>query len=200
VKTKISVILPVCNAEAELVSYVHDCLEISSGIGAKCEIVIIDDASTDATGDIAEKLLLEYPQVKVISQWSRQGLPKSILNGLRQVNGDLLYIDYILRNQCIPQISSFYAAMSYVDAVFGRFIGLKNESIGVAMLKKQVLPILGNSVANPEEAVSILQKNHIPYLELRYDTPENSNPLGTKGLPQFSWPFGKTPNAAVATH
>ena len=175
VKIKISVILPVHNAEKELVSLVNDCFETTGDIQADCEIVIIDDASTDASGEIAENLSLEFPQIKVISQWDALGTEKSILNGLRLAEGSLLYIYYLMSGYMFPQITLYYEAMPFTDVVLGRFLGQTENYVGMAMLKSQTLPVLGNAVANPEEAVLLMNRNNVRYLELRYEARGNRN-------------------------
>ena len=172
-KLKISVIVPIHNAEKELVPLVNDCFEATGDLKAECEIVLIDDASTDASRDIAENLSLEFPQIKVISQSYSQGLEKSILNGLRQVEGNLLYIYYAMSGFMFPQITFFYEAMPFTDVVLGRFIGQDESYVGMAMLKRQTIAILRNTVANPEEAISMMDRNNIRYLELRYETHGN---------------------------
>lgn len=168
-KAKISVILPVHNAEKELSTLVHDCFETVGDIKAECEIVVIDNASTDATGDDAENLALEFPQVKVVSQWHTLGIEKSILNGIQQATGDILYIYYTLSGYVFPQISFFYEAMPFTDAVLGRFVGPDESYIGMAMFKRQTAKMLKDAVAYPEEAITIMTAKNMRYLELRYE-------------------------------
>ena len=174
-KLKISVILPIHNAEKELVSLVHDCFETTNDVGAESEIIIIDDASTDASGDIAEKLSLEYPQIQVISQWRHRGMEKSILIGLNHARGDLLYVYYMMSGHPFPQMALFYEAMPFADVVLGRFLGPKDSFIGIAMLKKQAFTYLGDAVACPEDTISVMEQNNIRYLELRYETRNSRN-------------------------
>ena len=175
VRQKISVIIPAYNIEKELVSLAVDCLEMTSEIGADGEIVIIDDASTDATPDIAENLSLEYPQIKVISQWQNRGTSNAILKGLSQAIGNLFYVYYVSFGHVFPQISCFYEAMSFTDAVFGRFVSDAEICTGMAMFKRQVMKTLGSHIAIPDEAVSLMKENHIRYLELRYEATNEGN-------------------------
>lgn len=197
VKLKISVILPVHNAEQELVSFVNDCFETTGDIRAECEIVLIDDASTDASRDIAENLSLEYPQIKVLAHSYVQGVQQSILNGLRQTDGNLIYIHYITCGFMFPQITLFYDAMPFTDAVLGRFLDQKDGYVGLAMMKRQTIAILGNAAANPEEAVSVMKRNGIRYLELRYEARGDMSNTET-AIPKIT-KLRKTSNSIVST-
>ena len=170
-KPKISVILPIHNAEKELPLLVHDCFETICDSNTECEIVIVDNASTDATGDFAETLSLEFPQVKVLSQWHALGVEESILKGIQQATGDFLYVYYMLSGYVFPQISFFYEAMSFTDAVLGRFLNKQGDSfVGMAMFKRQTVNVLQDAVAYPEESVAEMQAKNIRFFELRYET------------------------------
>ena len=168
-KAKISVILPTHNAEKELALLVHDCFETIGDINAESEIVIIDNASTDATRDYAENLSLEFPQVKIVSQWHALGIEKSIQNGIRQATGDMLYIYYTLSGYAFPQIAFFHEAMTFTDVVLGRFVDRNDSYVGMAMFKRQVVKMLGDAIAFPEEAVVEMKAKNMRYLELRYE-------------------------------
>lgn len=71
-------VLPIHNGEQHLPSLVTRILEL--GIDAACplSIVILDDGSTDDTFETACELATEYPQIQVLRQPLRQGLPAAI--------------------------------------------------------------------------------------------------------------------------
>ena len=171
-KQKISVILPVHNIEKQLVALACDCLEMAGDVKADCEIVIIDDASTDTTHDIAESLSLEYPQIKVVAQWQNRGLERAIAKGLQQTTGNLLYIYYVSSGHVVPQIPFFYDAMSFADAVLGRFVKENSDFVGMGMFKRHIVQTLGNRIADSEKTVTLLKEKRVRYLELRYEKPD----------------------------
>jgi glycosyltransferase involved in cell wall biosynthesis len=174
VTKKISIILPVHNVEKKLVSLVGDCFEASTDTGLRCEIVIVNDNSTDATEDIAETLAMEYPQVQVISLWRQCGLQKSLLSGIQHATGNFLYIFYSLLNYSFPQIPLFYNGMMFCDAIFGRIITKNDNYVGIAMFKKYLLEPLGEKIAEPRTCLDFMEKQNIRFLELRYEHEINS--------------------------
>lgn len=170
VKQKISIILPIHNAEKELTPLVHDCFETVGDVKAECEIIIIDNASTDATAETAESLSLEFPQVKLVSQrHAMPGIEKSVLQGVQRADGDMLYIYYMLSGYVFPQISFYYEAMPFTDVVLGRFLGEEESFVGMAMYKRKAVNALADAIAYPDEAVAVMQAKDMRYLELRYE-------------------------------
>jgi glycosyltransferase involved in cell wall biosynthesis len=84
---KISLVIPAHNEE----KYISACLEyaIKNSAGAFHEIIVVDNASTDKTAEIAQK----YPGVRVVQE-ERKGLTRARARGLKEATGDLLaYID-----------------------------------------------------------------------------------------------------------
>ncbi|MDR1492364.1 MAG: glycosyltransferase [Planctomycetaceae bacterium] len=171
---KISIILPVRNVEKKLVRLIGDCFEASTDTGLECEIVIINDHSTDATEDVANALALKYPQVQAISFWRQCGLQKSILNGIQYSTGNFLYIFYSLLHYSFPQISLFYNGMMFCDAILGRIVTKNDNYVEIAMFKKYLLNAIGEKISEPSKCIDFMQERSIRFLELRYEHEINS--------------------------
>lgn len=73
VNPSLGIVLPVCNAEATLRQQVQELLEIVPDLSSRFEVLIVDNASTDGTEEIARELATTYPQIKVMRH--RQQLP-----------------------------------------------------------------------------------------------------------------------------
>ena len=168
-KQKISIIIPVSNAGAEIATLVGDCLELTTEAGRTCEIIVVDDASTDETVDILETLEQEYPQVSLISLGQPQGVAHAILRGLQQATGHLYLIYYITSGFFYPQIPVFCEGMAVTDAVVGRLVNGTNNFVSMVMLKQNILNMLGESIADPEKMSSLLRSTQSRYIELRYE-------------------------------
>ena len=96
---KLSIFFPMWNEEeyigrtiaaaTEICGILVDTLEI-----ADYELLIVDDASTDATPELAEQLAAADPHVRVIHHETNRKLGGSIKTGLANVTGDIvLYTD-----------------------------------------------------------------------------------------------------------
>ena len=84
-KLKMSVVIPAYNEEA----YLQDCLksvfEDIRGYEERVEIIVVNNASTDRTGEIASS----FPGVKVVDE-PRKGLPRARQAGYQAAAGDLI--------------------------------------------------------------------------------------------------------------
>ena len=65
-KINISVFFPCYNEENNIGKLLNSILEFLPTISDDFEIIVIDDGSTDATAEIAQKIAMENSQVKVI--------------------------------------------------------------------------------------------------------------------------------------
>jgi dolichol-phosphate mannosyltransferase len=74
-------ILPTYNEAQNLERMVHAVLPQLSAGGATPTILVVDDASPDGTGDIADRLAAELPEVRVLHRAGKEGLGRAYLAG-----------------------------------------------------------------------------------------------------------------------
>ncbi len=84
----ISIIIPTYNEAGNITDLV---VRIKACLFAEYELIIVDDASPDGTGDIAEKLVPNHP-IKVIHRDKKLGLASAVLEGFKVACGDLLCV------------------------------------------------------------------------------------------------------------
>ncbi len=94
----ISVIIPVYNVE----KYLRECVEsVINQTYKNIEIILVDDGSTDSSGDICEEYIEKDSRVTVIHQ-KNSGPSKTRNTGLENANGKYIYFldsdDYIENN------------------------------------------------------------------------------------------------------
>ena len=115
---KISVILPIHNVEKELASTVQDCFETVGDVGADCEIIIIDDASTDNTKNIIDSE--KDPRIVKINNTVREGNYKSRNKGMDICKGkyvcvmdadDISCFDRLEKQYCFMENNPQYTAV-----------------------------------------------------------------------------------------
>jgi glycosyltransferase involved in cell wall biosynthesis len=86
----ISVMVMTFNEAATLEAYIQELLETLNGLGEPFEIVIIDDGSSDGSGDIAERLAATLACVRVIHHPENRGLGSVYLTGFRGARGEFV--------------------------------------------------------------------------------------------------------------
>lgn len=119
-KPLVSIIVPIYNAE----DYVHDCLEsISMQTYKNLQIILIDDGSTDSSGEIAKSYAVRDSRVVLISQ-ENSGVASARGAGLRSATGE--FIIHADSDDILPleAIDSLYHAMmaSGADIVLGDYV------------------------------------------------------------------------------
>jgi cellulose synthase/poly-beta-1,6-N-acetylglucosamine synthase-like glycosyltransferase len=92
VNDSLSIIVPVCNAEAHLHRQVHQLLELLPDLTSDFEIVIVDDGSTDHTADTARELAREYPQLRLICHSEPRGRDIAVKTGLSSAQGQTVLV------------------------------------------------------------------------------------------------------------
>ena len=93
----ISVIYPAYNEEENIVPTIERSVAALIAITSDFEIIIVNDASRDKTGDLASDLARRYPQIRVIHQSRNMGQGVGIITGFRAATKDLLIhngVDY----------------------------------------------------------------------------------------------------------
>lgn len=92
VEDSLSIVVPVRDAEAVIVSRVHDLLDLAPDLTSRFEILIVDDASRDHTTEIVGDLARQYPQVKLLLHKAPLGLSAAGKTGLAAAIGDTIFV------------------------------------------------------------------------------------------------------------
>lgn len=123
VATKLSIVFPMWNEEGSIHLAVEAAREATQALEASGEIddhelVIVDDASTDATPRLADELHEADPaHITVVHHAHNQGLGGSIKTGLANATGDLvLYTDADLPCDLLESLTKATRLMHLYDA------------------------------------------------------------------------------------
>ena len=89
---QVSVLIPAYNEEGNVTLVIDKVARAFEARGVDGEVVLVDDGSTDATGDEAAACAARYPFIKVVSHRRNLGLTEAIRTGFRHVSGDIIIL------------------------------------------------------------------------------------------------------------
>jgi glycosyltransferase involved in cell wall biosynthesis len=88
---KLSIVVPAYNEERSLVHCIERLLTIAD-TDLELEVLIVDDASTDGTLKLAQELMHQHAQVRVLRHAMNQGKGAALHTGFKQATGDFVAI------------------------------------------------------------------------------------------------------------
>jgi glycosyltransferase involved in cell wall biosynthesis len=121
----ISIVIPALNEEVVVEGVVRDIAKQVAASFTDYEIILIDDGSTDKTGDIMDKLANELPNVRAIRNPQNIGLGSSYQRGLAEARCD--YLMMLCGDGGMPAASlpPIFAAVGSADIVLPFITNLK---------------------------------------------------------------------------
>jgi len=78
-----TVVMPTYNERDNLRHALERIREVADGSGLPLHTLVVDDNSPDGTGELADRLAEEYPDVEVLHRAGKEGLGKAYLAGFR---------------------------------------------------------------------------------------------------------------------
>jgi dolichol-phosphate mannosyltransferase len=81
-------VLPTYNERENLAATVSRIMAVSDEAGLGLNILIVDDASPDGTGELADAIAAEEPRVAVLHRAGKQGLGRAYVAGFRKALAD----------------------------------------------------------------------------------------------------------------
>jgi len=127
---KVSVLIPARNEEKVIGRILQRMTELTYP-KEKLEVIVIDDASTDQTGEIAEEFAKKYEYIKVAHRKPEdggKGKPAALNRGLKHSTGEIIYCfdaDYYPQKEILEKLTIYFADPK-VGAVQGR-VTVMNE-------------------------------------------------------------------------
>ena len=111
----VSIILPALNEEKNIKPLIEEIRNYFSNSTINYEIIIVDDGSTDSTGEIADSLSEEDNRIRVIHHNGNLGYGKAIRDGFDAGKYDCLFYTDADRQFRINDIDLFLTAMNCND-------------------------------------------------------------------------------------
>ncbi len=153
---RFSILVPVYNVE----EYIGQCVDslLSQTYNGEYEIILVDDGSTDKSGEICDRYAEEYPKrIKVIHK-ENHGVVAARENGIVAAQGDIcLFVDSddFAENNLLEEVDSVFMRDSDTDMVMYSFSyftkGCKHPKTNTLSLTEKVF-----DETNKEEIYSAL--------------------------------------------
>jgi dolichol-phosphate mannosyltransferase len=123
--SSISIVIPALNEETVLEGVVRDISVQVATSFTDYEIILINDGSTDKTGDIMDRLATELPNIRAVHNTGNIGLGSSYQRGLAEARSD--YLMMLCGDGGMPAASlpPIFAAVGSADIVLPFITNLK---------------------------------------------------------------------------
>jgi dolichol-phosphate mannosyltransferase len=90
-RTYFSLIVPTFNEAENILSFLTSVREVlDRALGSNYEVIIVDDDSPDRTGEIAARVALGYPQLRIARRSGERGLARAVIRGWQLAGGEIL--------------------------------------------------------------------------------------------------------------
>lgn len=116
----LSIILSVHNAQTTIVQRVEWLLDMLPDLAVPFEVLIVDDGSTDHTGDILHELAREFPQIQLAGHRQRQGRLAAVYTGLSMAKGDIVLVDDSQREMSSGELRALWKLHGKKNLVIAR--------------------------------------------------------------------------------
>jgi glycosyltransferase involved in cell wall biosynthesis len=140
--TGLSVIMPNFNKAPYLEESVRSVLAQSY---SEFELVLVDDASTDASLDVAERLGSEDSRLKLVKHDRKKGVPASFNTGIRASKGDLVTLmgsDDVISRERFQRVVDHLPPVSWPSVIYSDpiNIGPETKAVSAAVSKANFRP------------------------------------------------------------
>ena len=132
----LTVVVPAFNEEASLREAITILLASVGGLGIPLEVVIVDDGSTDGTGEIAENLAHDVGPVRVVHHGVNQGWGEAVRTGIANAKHEFIVLSPVDNPVTGPQMVTFLEALSGADIVIGYRLGRAGYSPWLAFASR----------------------------------------------------------------
>ena len=116
---ELSVVIPAYDEEPNIEACYRELVEVLAELGRPFEVIVVDDGSTDRTGEILRALRRSDPRLRVVRFRRNAGQTAALAAGIRTARGDVVVtMDADLQND--PRdIPTLLAALETCDAACG---------------------------------------------------------------------------------
>ena len=91
-KMSVSVIMPALDEERNILAAINNTLNTFEAFNINGEIVVINDGSTDKTGELVNEAMKKNKQIQLVEHKTPQGIGASFWDGVDNAHGDIVVL------------------------------------------------------------------------------------------------------------
>jgi glycosyltransferase involved in cell wall biosynthesis len=118
-RQSISLVFPAYNEEANIVQAVAQAQEVLGKYFSAIQIIVVDDGSTDRTGNIIDELAKAYPEVVPLHHSVNKGYGAALTTGIYSAEHDLIFFTDSDLQFDLAEIFGFVDWINEYDIVVG---------------------------------------------------------------------------------
>jgi len=150
----LSFVFPMYNEIGNIERSVNGALSVGRQMAEELEIVIVDDASTDGCGELADQLAQKHPEVKVVHHEKNRKLGGAMKTGFRNASKDwVLYVDSDMPIKLEESLRAVPLALAGSDLVIG---WRRNRNEGI---KREILSFVYNRLIRYTFGLKVIDVN-----------------------------------------
>lgn len=210
-KTSLSIFFPVYNDERTVRRVTEKALRVGKDLADEFEVIIVNDCSPDKSGEIADALAREYPQVRVVHHPRNLGYGAALRSGFSACRFDWIgftdgddeydmedlrklfrlrdFYDLIITFRYVKLYSGFRVFVSWAYNVIFRFLfktHYRDISTGLRLIRKSLLDELELNSTSPFIGAEIAIKTMLKGYR-----------VGEVGIQTFPREFGKGASTSI---
>lgn len=137
----LSVFFPCFNEEKNIEDTIKKAVKVLEGLKLQYEILIVNDGSSDKTGQIAERLEKENSKIRVINHTSNLGYGEALKNGFYNAKYNVIVYNDGDGQFDFSELTNFFPILEKSDLIMGYRIKRKDSPLRLLFAKVWALAL-----------------------------------------------------------
>ncbi len=140
----LSFFFPALNEEAHVEAVIGSAIDVLPRFADDLEVIVVDDGSTDRTGQIAAAFASRDPRVRVVHHGTRRGYGGAVRSGLVSATKDFVFFTDGDRQFDLSELARLIDALEGVDVVVGYRVKRRDprRRLFIAWVYNRVISVL----------------------------------------------------------
>ena len=127
--SSLSIVLPAYNEEANVASAIEEVSEVAQGLGIDYEIILVNDGSTDRTGEIGRELEQRIPNMHLVEHYPNRNYGGALKAGFAAASKELIVFFPSDKQFVFSEINLFLDKIREADLVSGHRVNRQDPLI-----------------------------------------------------------------------